>query len=202
MTHPIKDWQHPKCSFNPHTHEGCDAENKQSVTFSLVSIHTPTKGVTFRRYKDFYSHLVSIHTPTKGVTTHSAHDIGVMVVSIHTPTKGVTVLSIIHVRLYRVSIHTPTKGVTSVCGQLPCQSLSFNPHTHEGCDEHRRLYIIVLSVSIHTPTKGVTVTACGMSSDEIVSIHTPTKGVTSVSCITIHVEAFQSTHPRRVWHMG
>ena len=57
--------------------------------------------------------------------------------------------------------------------------LSFNPHTHEGCD----LTVIKngkgLEVSIHTPTKGVT-GACSSPAlrKNDVSIHTPTKGVT------------------------
>ena len=33
-------------SFNPHTHEGCDASNRLIITEVMVSIHTPTKGVT------------------------------------------------------------------------------------------------------------------------------------------------------------
>ena len=33
---------------------------------------------------------------------------------------------------------------------------SFNPHTHEGCDYHSIQLGQILPVSIHTPTKGVT----------------------------------------------
>ena len=32
--------------FIPHTHEGCDLYNWMQRNFNLVSIHTPTKGVT------------------------------------------------------------------------------------------------------------------------------------------------------------
>ena len=38
------------------------------------------------------------------------------------------------------------------------QKNSFNPHTHEGCDAGNTLGTGADSVSIHTPTKGVTVT--------------------------------------------
>ena len=51
-THPRRVW--PKCSFgltsetcfNPHTHEGCDTLWFRCSSWWLVSIHTPTKGVT------------------------------------------------------------------------------------------------------------------------------------------------------------
>ena len=33
-------------SFNPHTHEGCDAKLRPVTQDFSVSIHTPTKGVT------------------------------------------------------------------------------------------------------------------------------------------------------------
>ena len=54
--------------FNPHTYEGCDREYLRVMRPLVVSIHTPTKGVTDRerRYHDIWR--VSIHTPTKGVT--------------------------------------------------------------------------------------------------------------------------------------
>ena len=35
-----------------------------------VSIHTPTKGVTYKCPHCIRIEYVSIHTPTKGVTTH------------------------------------------------------------------------------------------------------------------------------------
>ena len=34
-----------------------------------------------------------------------------------------------------VSIHTPTKGVTQMPLTLNLLNISFNPHTHEGCDK-------------------------------------------------------------------
>ena len=33
--------------FNPHTHEGCDTPDQRQKRLSGVSIHTPTKGVTY-----------------------------------------------------------------------------------------------------------------------------------------------------------
>ena len=59
-------------SFNPHTHEGCDIILQTVHYFAVVSIHTPTKGVTTGESLADAVVLVSIHTPTKGVTPKSA----------------------------------------------------------------------------------------------------------------------------------
>ena len=56
----------------------------------IVSIHTPTKGVTDCLCLQRKAKLVSIHTPTKGVTEQVTHIDTNQQVSIHTPTKGVT----------------------------------------------------------------------------------------------------------------
>ena len=34
------------CSFNPHTHAGCDDQERAVLNNNKVSIHTPTQGVT------------------------------------------------------------------------------------------------------------------------------------------------------------
>ena len=54
--------------FNPHTHEGCDCRSGTIHLHFLVSIHTPTKGVTSGIPRQAFLCHVSIHTPTKGVT--------------------------------------------------------------------------------------------------------------------------------------
>ena len=145
-----------KASFNPHTHEGCDLCILQRGHGIAVSIHTPTKGVTWCQLCRDWLCYVSIHTPTKGVTysayrifldpqsfnphTHEGCDpVGnpaepCRLVSIHTPTKGVTGKTRFQCRAVSVSIHTPTKGVTE----------DLNTECHD------------TRVSIHTPTKGVT----------------------------------------------
>ena len=76
--------------------------------------------------------------------------------------------------------------------------VSFNPHTHEGCDYAFILIPILYYVSIHTPTKGVTKIGTVRRVLLGVSIHTPTKGVTRCTIFTDNVVTFQSTHPRRV----
>ena len=100
----------------------------------MISIHTPTKGVTgFKSglnelLGDFNPHShegsdtmaeylavsaqISIHTPTKGVTTTLGYQLCAQHISIHTPTKGVTILKWSESSCINISIHTPTKGVT------------------------------------------------------------------------------------------
>ena len=102
----------------------------------------------------FYDIGVSIHTPTQGVTESTRNDKARLFVSIHTPTQGVT--------------HNTTGISTNV---------SFNPHTHAGCDKNVTIHKFLVFVSIHTPTQGVT--------NRHRRIH--------------HTWRFQSTHPRRVW---
>ena len=99
--------------------------------------------------------------------------------------------------------------------------ISFNPHTHAGCDQStpyslshysefqsthpRRVWlsnitnISNMEVSIHTPTQGVTRVDDRTSMLLSVSIHTPTQGVTNPAVLWYRVLQFQSTHPRRVW---
>ena len=57
---------------------------------SIVSIHTPTQGVTGRAIRLHPNKTVSIHTPTQGVTNGIFAFMGRRDVSIHTPTQGVT----------------------------------------------------------------------------------------------------------------
>ena len=59
----------------------------------MVSIHTPTQGVTFLLVVVYHSNKVSIHTPTQGVTFLLVVVYHSNKVSIHTPTQGVTPFS-------------------------------------------------------------------------------------------------------------
>ena len=166
-------------SFNPHTHEGCDSIGCKEYHSIIVSIHTPTKGVTGDPGSSTKQTRVSIHTPTKGVTyvfifilpnnsfqsTHprrvwlgaktsifidtefqSTHPRRVWpylnrtwesfeYVSIHTPTKGVTVVpDDVHDWIRFQSTHPRRVWHKWLINKV--LSISFNPHTHEGCDRH------------------------------------------------------------------
>ena len=55
-------------------------------------------------------------------------------VSIHTPIQGVTYRFMDNIYILHVSIHTPIQGVTSIAQKMMLSLISFNPHTHTGCD--------------------------------------------------------------------
>ena len=98
--------------FNPHTHAGCDNPARERLSDSL----------------SFNPH------------THAGCDLGygydstALRVSIHTPTQGVTDFFRCLVLSVYVSIHTPTQGVTRPTRLVLILIVSFNPHTHAGCD--------------------------------------------------------------------
>ena len=117
-THPRRVWPHrghtasSAVCFNPHTHAGCDGSERYKEIEALVSIHTPTQGVTSGK----------VH-PTTGHQFQSTH-----------PRRVWLIISYKH-----------------------AQSVSFNPHTHAGCDRSGRFTLCCsMDVSIHTPTQGVT----------------------------------------------
>ena len=143
----------------------------------VVSIHTPTQGVTC------FCHQTKATSACFNPHTHAGCDCSVIIkqqviiVSIHTPTQGVTIGNTCPTGCGQVSIHTPTQGVTF------CRA---------------RHIFIHLNVSIHTPTQGVTISTTGANLPSLVSIHTPTQGVTPNDCLGLFSMSFQSTHPRRV----
>ena len=150
-------WFLLRVCFNPHTHEGCDKDRIKHRRTALVSIHTPTKGVTFKSFIRINPLSVSIHTPTKGVTCCFYDNISCFLgFNPHTH-EGCD----------------KTKTISNLF------TISFNPHTHEGCDRKRANTEHRVNVSIHTPTKGVTSAQSWAFTCQMVSIHTPTKGVTT-----------------------
>ena len=127
-------------SFNPHTHEGCDIyELFLKSSLSCFNPHTH-EGCDIDILPYNWGDLVSIHTPTKGVTSVIFRTVATANVSIHTPTKGVTNGVLPTAQFGKVSIHTPTKGVTFRRKKDFFLHYSFNPHTHEGCDVRIYLY--------------------------------------------------------------
>ena len=185
-TLPRREWPFCGVSFFP--------------AFLLISIHTPTQGVTGSRvatsqHKNYFnphshagsdfltsskksSNFISIHTPTQGVTFTIGKFFIDDWISIHTPTQGVTQDLLVRRSQLLISIHTPTQGVTNALEKLRAE----------------------YNISIHTPTQGVTSSPYGWhkrcsyfnphshaGSDKnlpdffrayIISIHTPTQGVT------------------------
>ena len=122
-------------NFNPHSHEGSDVFVASAGSLpNIISIHTPTKGVTNMPFQFIVNYIISIHTPTKGVTIVKNVCECLSGISIHTPTKGVTNLVAVELFAKGISIHTPTKGVTFLGRQLRTMNTYFNPHSHEGSD--------------------------------------------------------------------
>ena len=155
--------------FNPHTHEGCDKLTTDSEPNCGVSIHTPTKGVTFVRFESQIPYFQFQSTHPRRVWLKAAVSSGAVRVFQSTHPRRVWLSYRFNVCYFQVvSIHTPTKGVTKL-----------------RCDKSKEL-----RVSIHTPTKGVTQMPFVQYKALHVSIHTPTKGVTSRECSIVVVSCF------------
>ena len=153
----------------------------------------------FKKTK-FYGCLVSIHTPTWGVTARSPITIQMLQFqSTHLHEVWLLVLDWIHILVISFNPHTYMRcdihnslslsikesfnphtymrcdfSTVANCINLSC----FNPHTYMRCDQKARGWLVRMEVSIHTPTWGVTKTHNYSDVAEVVSIHTPTWGVT------------------------
>ena len=164
----------------------------------MVSIHTPTWGVTTEWGATYLNamfqstHLHEVWPITRFynrfMICFNPHtymrcdlimddDFDSSWVSIHTPTWGVTSVCSWYLLPFLVSIHTPTWGVT-IGGMT--QYIDFD-------------------VSIHTPTWGVTKSWQQQIGQLSVSIHTPTWGVTLIKNKKYLPNKFQSTHLHEVW---
>ena len=143
-------------SFNPHTYMRCDVKGACIFHQRLVSIHTPTWGVTavlvsavmsILKFQSTHLHEVwlrdvilhkkgnvSIHTPTWGVTPKVKCTLDLSEVSIHTPTWGVTANSMnykINQMFQSTHLHEVWPiWITEVSNDFQ----SFNPHTYMRCD--------------------------------------------------------------------
>ena len=143
----------------------------------MVSIHTPTKGVTAQPTAIVLARLFQSTHPRRVWPWRQLVNDAPVGVSIHTPTKGVTWASSSLAFSNTVSIHTPTKGVTSATTSVVAKFL----------------------VSIHTPTKGVTTVASLCKRiDRFQSTH-PRRVWLHCRLGSKAWKVFQSTHPRRVW---
>ena len=159
--HQLRNWQTInllKLCFNPHTHEGCDTTTRLLHSTRYVSIHTPTKGVTFELWLNLRAFSVSIHTPTKGVTNLRQDFVILNKFQSTHPRRVWHRFCASSTEVISVSIHTPTKGVT-FSAHVDLRSMFLFQSTHP-----RRVWrgkggsgSIRRAVSIHTPTKGVTV---------------------------------------------
>ena len=81
---------------------------------SLVSIHAPLRGATFKgSVKQLRQDLVSIHAPLRGATLSFVVILNPFVpVSIHAPLRGATNGGDLNHVMIPVSIHAPLRGAT------------------------------------------------------------------------------------------
>ena len=163
--------------FNPHTYMRCDFLFGFGVCVQAVSIHTPTWGVTWKKFILKYLETVSIHTPTWGVTLSNSGIGRSSTVSIHTPTWGVTHYNFQETHNNHVSIHTPTWGVTPSILWSRLRKLFQSTHLHE---VWRRGGAIQPTARCFNP-------------------HTYMRCDTTVSNKNPRSEMFQSTHLHEVW---
>ena len=122
-------------SFNPRTHEGCDADARPQGRGHEVSIHAPTRGATSILTRPWCRRRGFNPRTHEGCDGHRLGQArGGVPVSIHAPTRGATVHHQREGDGLGVSIHAPTRGATLPASRSPCTPRSFNPRTHEGCD--------------------------------------------------------------------
>ena len=203
-THPRRVWHIEKFGnvrFDVSIHtptQGVTYAFWNCFCYDNVSIHTPTQGVTIAtishivwdefqsthprrvwhnwKIEQDYKKCFNPHTHAGCDTTKQDKQVAPYV-SIHTPTQGVT-KKFFFIYKHWVSIHTPTQGVTkkfffiykalsfnphthagcdNLCKKRSHKYNRFNPHTHAGCDDITTWLQNCIIVSIHTPTQGVTV---------------------------------------------
>ena len=112
-----------------------------NYTIFLISIHTPTQGVTSLQYPFCLFPEISIHTPTQGVTFCKCSFIWHYKNFNPHSHAGSDSTSFLSASVFMISIHTPTQGVTSVSIIGHRDGYNFNPHSHAGSDlQYRSLH--------------------------------------------------------------
>ena len=143
--------------------------------------------------------IVSIHTPTQGVTAATIFCSEFNKFQSTHPRRVWRCYSILQCVRQSFNPHTHA-GCDSSPLRSYISSHRFNPHTHAGCDMMwcgRMIYRAEFQ-STH-PRRVWQGDLNEKFAERVVSIHTPTQGVTTYGYIAVIVRMFQSTHPRRVW---
>ena len=123
--------------FNPHTYMRCDNSSRIGSVRSVVSIHTPTWGVTpWGDGLDGRS-LVSIHTPTWGVTMQAVSGEGIMLFqSTHLHEVWLSPSSLISIIPLFQSTHLHEVWLQVIADASDIDR--FNPHTYMRCDVRKQ----------------------------------------------------------------
>ena len=142
-TLPRREWRNKRCwyynyckYFNPHSHEGSDVTSVNTMlSASNISIHTPTKGVTYYpNVPETFDFVFQSTLPRREwLCILSIAGISKLFQST-LPRREWQVMVLQLSRRPRISIHTPTKGVTLIIDLLSPLTFDFNPHSHEGSD--------------------------------------------------------------------
>ena len=107
---PWCTWDH----FNPHSHKGSDCLSVRNHNLCIISIHTPTRGVTGSNIYICWIQPISIHTPTRGVTCAPSNIIYTERFQSTLPQGEWRRCSLSETICQCISIHTPTRGVTAI----------------------------------------------------------------------------------------
>ena len=139
-THPRRVWrcysilQCVRQSFNPHTHAGCDMMwcGRMIYRAEFQSTH-PRRVWQGDLNEKFAERVVSIHTPTQGVTTYGYIAVIVrMFQSTHPRRVWQIIFRIIRIAQLFQSTHPRRVWLINKIKIKPYGC--FNPHTHAGCD--------------------------------------------------------------------
>ena len=98
--------------FNPHSHMGSDAVCFWQIWSMLVSIHTPTWGVTNDMYVSSKQMKFTSQTPKRGLTQHRCTMLPFLCFNPHSHMGSDFGIPTNFKGGFDVSIHTPTWGVT------------------------------------------------------------------------------------------
>ena len=151
----------------------------RAAMLNAVSIHTPTQGVTLTSAGawSYQSMFQSTHPRRVWPYNSTPSTSGVSFQSTH-PRRVWRLIRPILILIVSFNPHTHA-GCDLWTYYYLWLWCCFNPHTHAGCDiDFRWCLVLSVHVSIHTPTQGVTPYGSTTYSRLLVSIHTPTQGVT------------------------
>ena len=149
-------WHCPRKRFNPRTHEGCDG-GTDITSARPLSFNPRTHEGCDNTSLCFFGQCQSFNPRThEGCDTSDDYDFEELRVSIHAPTRGATLSTVGDCIRARFQSTHP-RGVRRISTLFKkLSSGSFNPRTHEGCDNARVYLLFIFNVSIHAPTRGAT----------------------------------------------
>ena len=153
-------WLWPR-NFNPHSHKGSDYTESYFGNVVPISIHTPTRGVTYVPDTNNSNEIFQSTLPQGEWPWTVLRMSDFLPISIHTPTRGVTgdYIKAGDILLFQSTL---PQGEWRLSNRRSYGRMYFNPHSHKGSDVFLDSVIEVKDISIHTPTRGVTETSSHM----------------------------------------